>query len=132
MKIQSELTKRFPSSTTSEYAQLMNLIGNSDRLSLEEKDLVDNILNSFSATNKRQWYKGGSTAFVLTSAMYIQIEKETLALSVFIRDEKRLDLLWIERVIHDFLRSLIKDNAFREQVIQRLEDNQQSEKVVNV
>lgn len=65
-------------------------------------------------------FKGGSTAFTLTSAMYQRDGEDSVALSVFIQDEKRYELLWIRNVFHDFLKAMVEDLGFREKAIHKL------------
>ncbi|MCA0987276.1 hypothetical protein [Guptibacillus algicola] len=89
-------------------------------LPVDDKKLIDRILEGAEESGKRRWYKGGSTAFTLTSALYHRNGEDSVALSVFIQDEKRYELLWIRNVFHDFLKALVEDRAFREKAIDKL------------
>ncbi|SFM11010.1 D-alanyl-D-alanine carboxypeptidase [Salibacterium qingdaonense] len=120
MTVQRVLMDKLPSSTTEQYAAFMMRTGESDDLSDDDKELVDRILGRANESGKRRWFKGGSTAFTLTSAIYQTDGQESAALSVFVQDEKRYELLWIRKVFHDFLNAMVEDGEFREKAISKL------------
>ncbi|WP_377890360.1 serine hydrolase [Alkalihalobacillus sp. R86527] len=120
LTIQRVLMDKLPSSTTEQYATFMMRVGESNDLSIDDKELIDRILGGEIESGKRRWFKGGSTAFTLTSAMYQRDAEDSVALSVFVQDEKRYELLWIRNVFHDFLKAMVEDRAFREKVIHTL------------
>ncbi|WP_166000888.1 serine hydrolase [Bacillus sp. Cs-700] len=121
MTIQRVLMDKLPSSTTEQYANLLIRIGESDDLSDDDKDLMDRILGGASEIGKRRWFKGGSTAYTLTSALYNKDDNGSISLSVFVQDEKRYELLWIRNVFHDILKAIVEDTEFRQKTIDRLE-----------
>ncbi|WP_270181125.1 hypothetical protein [Alkalihalobacillus sp. CinArs1] len=57
---------------------------------------------------------------MLTSALYHRNGEDSVALSVFVQDEKRYELLWIRNVFHDFLKAMVEDRDFRERAIHKL------------
>ncbi|MFB7302534.1 serine hydrolase [Heyndrickxia sporothermodurans] len=118
--IQKELTKKLPSSTTNEYANLMNQLGNSNKLTREEKQLLDKIMGFSKSNEERLWFKGGSTPFVLTSALYKNANAESFSLAVFIEDYSRLEILWIQKIFKKFLTALLEDPSFRKKAIEML------------
>lgn len=118
--IQRALMDKMPSSTTEQYARLMMRVGESDDLTEDEKKLVDRILGRGSGNTNLRWFKGGSTLFTLTLAMYKTDGQDSVALSVFVQEEKRYELLWIRNVFHDFLNALVEDSDFRERAISKL------------
>ncbi|MFD2706338.1 serine hydrolase [Salibacterium lacus] len=120
MTIQRVLMDKLPSSTTQQYATFMMRVGESDDLSEKEKELMDRILVGENESGKRRWFKGGSTVFTLTSAMYQTDGQNSAALSVFVQDENRYELLWIRNVFHDFLKAMVEDGEFRERAISKL------------
>lgn len=115
-KIQSLLTERLPASTTNAYARLMiNL--KEKFLDEEERALFNKILLGETVKHHSDqyfWYKGGSTPFVLTSALYKENENESISISLFISDKKAEDTYWISNVFNDFMISLANDREFRE------------------
>ncbi|QHA91162.1 serine hydrolase [Bacillus sp. N1-1] len=131
MTIQRVLMDKLPSSTTEQYANLMMRIGESDDLSDDDKDLMDRILGGASEIGKRRWFKGGSTAYTLTSALYNKDDNGSISLSVFVQDEKRYELLWIRNVFHDFLKAIVEDTEFRQKTIDRLGGTKSVEGRVN-
>jgi D-alanyl-D-alanine carboxypeptidase len=92
-------------------------------LSAEEKELLDEMMGFkyFKATGDRLWYKGGSTAFVLTSAVFKSDKTESLSFSFFIEDMSRLDILWIKDLYKPFIKAFLEDEEFREKVVRTLE-----------
>lgn len=117
-KTQYFITKKFPSSTTAEYANLMFKLG-TKLLSVEEKELFDEILIGKNIKDRQEdslWYKGGSTMFVLTSALYRGNKDHSISISLFFRDDKAEQLYWIQHVFNDFIFSIATDTDFRKQV----------------
>ncbi|MBY6276037.1 serine hydrolase [Symbiobacterium thermophilum] len=123
MDIQRELIKKLPASSSRSYAELMYRLGESDVLSAEEKELLYEIMGwkDFKATGERLWYKGGSTAFVLTSALFKSDNTESLAFSFFIEDMSRLNILWIKDLYKPFIQAFLEDKKFRKKVVRTLE-----------
>lgn len=117
-KMQLLITNKMPSSTTKQYADLMNRLEN-ELLTQKEKDLFSEILigeNLKSYNDDYLWYKGGSTLFVLTSALYKKSKDTTTSVSIFIKDDTGGELYWISNVFNDFVISLATDIEFREKV----------------
>jgi D-alanyl-D-alanine carboxypeptidase len=123
MNIQREFTKKLPASSSRSYAELMYRLGERRVLSAEEKELLDEIMGftDFKATGERLWYKGGSTAFVLTSAVFKSDKTESVTFSFFIEDMSRLDILWIKDLYKPFIKAFLEDEEFREEVVLTLE-----------
>lgn len=117
-KMQYLITEKLPGSTTKEYADLMFRLGK-EILNKEEKALFSLILIGEKIKGKHDdffWYKGGSTLFVLTSALYKENAEHTIAISLFMRDEKAEDSYWIRNIFNNFLFSIATDIDFRSKV----------------
>lgn len=117
-KVQLLMTNKMPSSTTKQYADLMIRLGN-ELLTKNEKDLFSEILigeKLKSSSDDYLWYKGGSTLFVLTSALYKESQDNTISVSLFIKDDTGGELYWIRNVFNDFVISLATDIEFRKKV----------------
>ncbi len=117
-KMQLIFTKRMPSSTTKEYADLMYKLGQ-ELFTEKEKDLFSEILVGRSIKDEQDdyfWYKGGSTLFVLTSALYKESQDNDMSISLFLRDDTGGDLYWIRNIFNDFVISIVKDADFRKKV----------------
>lgn len=122
-KVQLLMTNKMPSSTTKQYADLMIRLGN-ELLTKKEKDLFSEILNGEKIKNFNDdylWYKGGSTLFVLTSALYKEAQDARISLSLFIKDDTGGELYWIRNVFNDFVISIATDIEFRKKVKEMLE-----------
>lgn len=64
------------------------------------------------------WYKGGSTMFVLTSALYKESKESIISVSLFIKDDTGGDLYWISNIFNDFVNSIAIDLDFRKMVME--------------
>jgi D-alanyl-D-alanine carboxypeptidase len=121
-KVQLLMTNKMPSSTTKQYADLMIRLGN-ELLTKREKNLFSEILIGEKVKNHRDdylWYKGGSTLFVLTSALYKESQDTTTSVSVFIKDDTGGELYWIRNAFNDFVISIATDQVFRKKVKEAL------------
>lgn len=117
-KLQLLLTNKMPTSTTRQYADLMFKLGR-ELLSKREKELFSEILlgkNIKSHSDDYLWYKGGSTMFVLTSALYKESQNTTTSVSLFMKDDTGGELYWIRNIFNDFVISIATDMVFREKV----------------
>lgn len=117
-KMQLLLTDKMSSSTTKQYADLMCRLGE-EFLTKKEKDLFSEILigeNFKEDGDDYFWFKGGSTMFVLTSALYKESQDETVSVSLFIKDDTGGELYWIRNIFSDFVKSIATDLEFREKV----------------
>lgn len=117
-KMQLLITKKMASSTTRQYADLMFRLGK-ELLTKKEKELFSEIIIGDKLKNDDDhylWYKGGSTMFVLTSALYKESEDITISASVFIKDDTGGELYWIRNIFNDFVISIATDTEFRKMV----------------
>lgn len=117
-KMQLLITNKTASSTTKQYADLMFRLGK-ELLTQKEKELFSEILigkNSKDDGDNYFWFKGGSTMFVLTSALYKESNNNIVAVSLFIKDDTGGELYWIRNIFSDFVKSIATDLEFREKV----------------
>src|SRR5699024_8570431 len=116
--MQLVITNKMPSSTTKQYANLMYKLGK-QLLTDKEKDFFNDVFigEKFKNTDDDYlWYKGGSTMFVLTSALFKASNVSTICVSVFIKDDSGRELYWIRNIFNDFVISIAQDTEFRKKV----------------
>ncbi|WP_025025860.1 serine hydrolase [Caldalkalibacillus mannanilyticus] len=119
-KLQLIRSNRLPASTTKEYAKLMGNIIHSNMLTEKERKIMRTILE-FSPNPNYEYlgWKGGSTIFVLTVALYARTKDgNNIELAWFINDPSRLDYLWLQYTWQPFLKKLITDPAFLVQAVE--------------
>lgn len=124
--IQREITRRMPASTTEEYAKLMYQIGQTDQLNVQEKELLDYLFMTEDARKSdiRYWFKGGSTAFLATCALWKETDKESISLSLFIEDYQRTGMRWIHQNFKGFLEAFLNEEEFRQEVVEYMKKSQ--------
>src|SRR5699024_3049950 len=116
LKTQRIITKKMPSSTTRQYADLLLRLGQ-ELLTENEKELFSEIVIGENIKEDQEsyfWYKGGSTPYVLTSALYKEYQDHSIAVSVFIEDDTGEETYWINRIFNDFVINIATDSAFRQ------------------
>jgi len=121
-KMQLLITNKTASSTTKQYADLMFRLGK-ELFTKKEKELFSEILIGENVKDDGDdyfWYKGGSTMFVLTSALYKESKDSTVSVSLFIKDDTGGELYWIRNIFSDFVKSVATNMEFRKMVKERL------------
>ncbi len=123
--IQQIESNRLPSGTTREYASLMNKINSESYFPPQIQKILNEIIDrkpNEKSEFRKLGFKGGTTAFVVTSAMYgTKKNGDTLALAAFINDAPSgTETQWLKNKFDDFLVSLFKDEDFRNKVIHKL------------
>jgi D-alanyl-D-alanine carboxypeptidase len=129
MKIQRIWSDRLPASTTAEYAQLMKKINSRTHFSEKTQLYLDEVMEYLlDNPANRQWLehagmKGGSTAFVLTKALYATDKKgNKTELAYFFNDLSLLQSTRLEMSMNEFELNILTNAAFREQVQAELGD----------
>ncbi|WP_144680481.1 serine hydrolase [Bacillus altitudinis] len=120
LRIQSLLTQKMTRSTTNQYAHFMKRLQD-ELLTTEEKRLFSQIvLGEILKTETDQyiWYKGGSTLFVVTAALYRKTDTSTISISLFINDLKAENSHWMGEVFDEFILTVVADQNFRQRLIQ--------------
>ncbi|MFS0656567.1 serine hydrolase [Bacillus sp. 179-C3.3 HS] len=119
-RIQSFLTQKQTKSTTHEYAHFMKRL-HDELLTTEEKSLFSQIVlgeKLLTEADQYLWYKGGSTMFVFTAALYRKTDTSSMSISLFINDPKARNSHWIGGVFNEFMVTTAIDQNFRQRLIQ--------------
>lgn len=114
---------RLPASTVADYASLMAKL-NSKTYFPEEVDLYLSDVLEYIMKNpaNAQWLKhsgmkGGSTAFVLTKAMYATLKNgDKVELAYFFNDLTMMENMQLQMSMNDFELKVLSDHAFTEQL----------------
>lgn len=119
MNIQREITKKLPAASSFDYANFMYQLGESKKLTTEDKQLLDDLMGfaDYQKDRIRMWYKGGSTLFISTSASYRSKESENISFTFFIEDMSGMENIWIQKNYNEFLKSFLDDHLFRTKVL---------------
>ena len=119
MNIQREITKKLPASSSLDYAKLMYELGTKERLTIETKQLLDDLMgiDRYLKDGIRAWYKGGSTLFVSTSAVYKKDDSENIAFAFFIQDMIGMENIWIQKNYNEFIKAFLDNPLFRTEVL---------------
>ncbi|GGI45684.1 D-alanyl-D-alanine carboxypeptidase [Paenibacillus marchantiophytorum] len=125
--IQKLESERLPSGTTKEYASLMNKINSATYFPPDVQKILDRLVGkqpSAKSQYTRIGFKGGTTLFVVTSAMYgCKKNGETLEIAAFLNDSTGTENLWLRNKFDDFLATMMRDDEFRNKVIEKLASN---------
>lgn len=103
-----------------QYADLMFRLGKG-LLTKKEKELFSEIHLGEKLKDDVDdyfWYKGGSTMFILTSALYKESKETTISVSVCIKDDTGEELYWIRNTFNDFVKSIATDMKFRKMAME--------------
>lgn len=65
----------------------------------------------------RVWYKGGSTLFVSTSAIFKKDTAENMAFAFFIEDMVGVENIWIQKNYNEFIKNFLDNPLFRTKVL---------------
>lgn len=119
MNIQRELTKKLPAASSFEYVRLMYELGEKEKLTIEDKQLLDDLMGfaDYREDGIRKWYKGGSTLFISTSASYRRNDSENISFTFFIEDMSGMENIWIQRKYNEFIKAFLDDHLFRTKVL---------------
>lgn len=120
MDIQRIWSDRLPRSTTESYTSIMEKLNNKTYFSKDVYNYLDPVMEQLmqNAAN-REWLlhagqKGGSTAFVLTMAMYAtDKENNTTELAFFANNLTFIEQAKLSKTMNDFQLKFLNDPAFR-------------------
>lgn len=128
MDIQKVWSDRLPASTTKDYVAIMEKLNNKSYFSEEVYQYLDPIMEQLmeSPTNrelfKHAGQKGGSTAFILTIAMYATDQRQNKTeLAFFANNLSVLEQARLERNLNSFQLKFLTEEAFREKVQHELD-----------
>ncbi|MDQ0300642.1 D-alanyl-D-alanine carboxypeptidase [Salibacterium salarium] len=118
-------SQKQPTSTTKEYANLMQAIRKRKFLTSNAQDILQEIMNIIPNEGSSLidlGLKGGSSISILTTAFYSKDEDgNTMDMAIFIHDPSRMDLLWIQNKFNLFIGKFATDKRFREEVVRTLD-----------
>lgn len=123
MKFQKIWSDRLPGSTTEDYINLMQKINSKQYFSDKIHHYLDPIMEQFPAQEGLSYIgkKGGSTAFVLTIALYAQDnEGNKTELSFFANDLTYVQQQKLQNNIFPFILKLLQNKEYKQFVIDEL------------
>ncbi|MFC4212052.1 serine hydrolase [Pedobacter lithocola] len=127
VEIQKIWSDRLVSSTTKEYAELMNKINSESYFKPAVQQVLQQIMEwpMGYASNKKNFLhlgqKGGSTAFVLTDAFYLtDLKGNKISSAFFFNDLSQSEQLLINKNFGEFESSIITNSKFREHLVKEL------------
>ena len=128
LDLQRLWSDNLPASTTSDYASIMQKLNAKQHFSEEVYLFLDEVMEQVMNNPANQsWLKhsgtkGGSTAFVLTKALYAtDKEGNTTELALFFNNLKVMENLQLQMGLNDFELSLLTQPEFVEKMIKELE-----------
>lgn len=127
MDIQRVWSDRLPGSSANDYMVIMEKLNNKEYFSEDVHRYLDPIMEQLMENSaNQQWLehagqKGGSTAFVLTMAMYATDKHGNKTEMVFLADDlSRLQQQKLSRNLNSFQLRILREEAFREKVKEEL------------
>ncbi len=127
MEVQRVWSDRLPASTVSEYVSLMQKINSRDYFAPAVRVHIDDLMEFLLENEKnREWLKhtgmkGGSTAFVLTKALYATDKQDyTTELAYFINDMTVWESVRLQPSMNAFELAILRDEVFRKKVVAEL------------
>ncbi len=127
MNVQEVWSDRLPASTTSEYANLMKKLNSKTYFSDSVHVYLDEVMEGLMESKANQelfshaGMKGGSTAFVLTKAMYAtDKEGNTFSIAYFLNDLSMLENTRLSMSMNSFELALLSNDDFLEKLTAEL------------
>ena len=121
--VQRIWSDHLPGSTTMEYTQLLKKMNSKTYFSKETHVYLDEVMEYVMANPansswlKHLGMKGGSTAFVLTKALYAtDLDGNTIELAYFFNDLNIFENAPLQKVMNDFELGILQDEAFRNEI----------------
>lgn len=120
LDMQRVWSDRLPGGTTGEYIEILKKINRRDFFSVAEQKVMDELMEGILDNPKnREWlahagFKGGSTAFVFTMAMYATSKKGTQTeLAYFFDDLSMWESLLLQAAANEFHLAILRSPATR-------------------
>ncbi len=127
MKFQKVWSDRLTRATTSDYVSLMEKLNGKQYFSRETHTFLDPVMEGLMQNpQNREWLKhagqkGGSTAFVLTKAMYAEDKKgNRTELVLFANDLGTIEQMQLTKKLNSFQLEILTDPSFRSKVEKEL------------
>jgi D-alanyl-D-alanine carboxypeptidase len=123
LKMQKLWSDRLPASTVKDYAQIVNVINNRKYFDKGTYNVLSQILETVMENPANQeWIehagmKGGSTAWVLTKALYATLKNnDRIELAYFFNDLTPAENIKLQGWMNSFELKILSDKAFRETI----------------
>lgn len=123
MKFQKIWSDRLPRATTSDYVSLMEKLNSKQYFSKETHTFLDPVMEGLMQNpQNREWLKhagqkGGSTAFVLTKAMYAEDKKgNRTEFAFFANDLGTIEQMQLTKKLNSFQLEILTNPSFRSKV----------------
>lgn len=123
MKFQKIWSDRLPRATTGDYVSLMEKLNSKQYFSKEIHTFLDPVMEGLMQNpQNREWLKhagqkGGSTAFVLTKAMYAEDKKgNRTELAFFANDLGTIEQMQLTKKLNSFQLEILTNPSFRSKV----------------
>lgn len=120
-------TDRFIASTTADYASLMSRLNSRQGFTKAEQKLLSEVMEQLmDHPANQEWLKHsgqkyGSTAYVLTLAMYAtDKEGHSTEMAVFFKDLDPFTNASLQNMMNEFKERLLRDESFRKEINQRI------------
>jgi D-alanyl-D-alanine carboxypeptidase len=127
LDVQRNWSDNLPASTTTDYVSIMKKLNSKSYFSKDVTGYLDELLEQIMENPANQsWLvhsgtKGGSTAFVLTKALYATDKKgNTTEIAYFFNDLKILENVQLQLNLNDFELSVLSKPQFVEKLVKEL------------
>lgn len=124
LDMQRVWSDRLPGGTTREYTSILKKINRRDFFSAAEQKVMDEMMEGIlDNPQNREWlthagFKGGSTAFVFTMAMYANSKKGTRTeLAYFFNDLSMWESLLLQAAANEFHLAILRGPATRNKIV---------------
>jgi len=123
MALQRIWSDNLPASTVEDYVGVMKKINSKKHFSAEVHDYLDEVLEYImEQPANRQWLKhsgmkGGTTAFVLTKALYAtDVDGNTTEMAYFFNDLNLFEIMRLQLSLNDFELNVLNNSEFRNEL----------------
>ena len=125
--VQKVWTERLPASTASEYVSIAHKMNSRKFFSPQTHEFLNEVMESLMENPaNREWLvhsgqKGGSTATLLTKALYATLKDgNSIELVYFLKDLKVYSMLRLSLSMNAFEHKMLNNKHYREEVIKRI------------
>ena len=129
LNIQKVWSDKLPAATVTDYVSIMKKINSRTYFNARTHQYLDEVMEYILENPaNREWLehsgmKGGSTAFLLTKALYATDKQgNTTELAYFMNDLTVLEITRLQASMNEFELNILTNAAFREQVMEMLKE----------
>ena len=126
LDVQKIWTDRLPKSTVAEYVKIMKMMNDKNYFDAATQEYLDEVMEYLHENPKnKSWMKhggmkGGSTAFLLTKALYTtDLEENTTEMVYFMNDLGILEMLKLQFSMNEFELKILTKDDFRGEVVNK-------------